>query len=333
MSSPALRPTESASVGFLHQRIVPGGAPARVRGRHMRIERSQFLQFVVAAVAVTLLALSGQSAFSQTPRTIKIIVAASPGGSTDILARLLADRIGRAQSATVVVENRTGASGVIGTEAVSRAAPDGNTLLMATNAFVINPHLREVNYDPITGFEPVCRVAASPEVIVVNSTSPYRPLSDLLNAARAKPGELTLAAFGPASSFQIAVETLKRAANVNVIVVPYPGESLAASALLGEHVTSAFATYAAVPEHWMPRHLRPLAPASRKRIELLPNVPTVAESAGYRDYEAEAWFGLLAPAKTPKEMVSQLSNWFTAAAQAPEIKAKLATLGLLPRGM
>lgn len=219
----------------------------------------------------------------------------------------------------MVVENRTGASGVIGTEAVSRAAPDGGTLLIMTNAFfLINPYLRKVNYDSVTSFEPICLLATSPEVIAVNSASPYRTLPDLLDAFRVKPGELTLAAFGPASSFQMAIETLKRTAKVNMIFVPYPGESLAVSALLGEHVTSAFATYAAVAEQLKAGKLRALAAASRARIELLPDVPTVAESAGYTDYEAEAWFALFAPAKTPKEIISQAVINFTAAVKTPE---------------
>jgi tripartite-type tricarboxylate transporter receptor subunit TctC len=300
----------------------------------MKVPRRQFLHRAGMAAAVAALAviLSGDGAWSQTTRTIKIVVPAAPGGTLDILARLLAEQIGRAQGRTMIIENRTGAAQIIGTEAVSRAAPDGNTLLITSNTFVISPHLRKVNYNPLASFEPICNVASSPIVIVVNSASRYRTLADLLNAARAKPGELTMASFGPANTLHIAVETLKRAANVNMTYIPYPGGAPAIIALLGEHVTSVIDTYPAAVEQLKASKLRALATASRTRIEPLPDVPTIAES-GYKDYEAEAWVGLVAPAKTPKETVSQLAGWFTAALQVPEFKAKLAMQGLYPVGM
>ena len=162
----------------------------------------------------------------------------SVGGGADILARLLADQISRTQNVTMVVENRPGASNTIGTEAAARAAPDGNTLLIATPEFVINPHLRKLNYDPLNGFTPVCYLARSPQLFVVNSELPYRTLDDLLDAARAKPGELTLASAGPASGTHIAFETLKYAANVKMVYVPYQGSAPAVNALLAGHVTS-----------------------------------------------------------------------------------------------
>ena len=288
---------------------------------------------VWAAVAAILFTIPGHNAWSQTTRPIKIVVPALAGGGTDLLARLLGEQIGRAQGRTMLIENRPGAGGVIGAEAVSRAAPDGNTLLIINGpSFVINPHLRKLNYDPLTSYEPICYLTSVPEVIAVNSASPYRSLADLLNAASAKPGDLTLAAPGPASIQQIAFEMLKRAAKVDMTFVPYPGGASPVNALLGEHVMSVLISYSTVSEQLKAGKLRALATVSRTRIEALPEVPTVAES-GYKGFEVENWFGLFAPAKTLKATVSQLAGWFSAALQAPEVKAKLVVQGLYPVGM
>jgi tripartite-type tricarboxylate transporter receptor subunit TctC len=302
----------------------------------MKPLRWQFLHSTVGAVAFAafsalLLTVSGPAAWSQAARTIKIVVPIPPGGAGDILARLLAEKIGRTQGLSMVIENRPGAANIIGTEAVSHASPDGNTLLLITATFVLNPHLRKLNYDPFTSFEPICYLARTPTVIFVNGASPYRTLADLMNAARAKPGELTLAATGPATPAQMAFEMLKRAANVNMTFVPYPGGATVVTAVLGEHVTSALSDYPGAAEQLKAGKLRALAVAAGTRIEALPDVPTVDE-AGYKDSENDLWFGLAAPAKTPKETVSQLAGWFVAALQAQDVKAKLAVQGFYPVG-
>jgi len=289
------------------------------------------LRSVIFTVAVTLIALSSHGAWSQTTRTIKIVVPVPPGGGEDILARLLGDQISRAHGLRIVIENRPGAGGVIGVEAVSRAVPDGNTLLMMSPGFVINPQLRKVNYDPLTSFEPICQLVSVPAILAVNSASPYRTLADLFDAARAKPGDLVHATtFG--SVFHIGIEMLKRAAKVDMILVPYPGAAPAVTALLGQHVTSVFYGYPGVVDQLKSGRLRALATASRTRIASLPDLPTVAES-GYKDYEVDFWFGVAAPAKTPNEAVSQLTGWFTAALQAPEVRAKLDVQGYYPVGL
>jgi tripartite-type tricarboxylate transporter receptor subunit TctC len=285
----------------------------------------------IAGVSATTIALSAHRAFAQTTRTIKIVVPNPPGGGADIVARLLAEQISKLQGAAIVIENRAGAGGVIATEAVSRTAPDGNTLLINFNAYLINPLLRKLNYDPLTSFEPVCYLTTSPTFIVVNDTSPYRTLRDLFDAARAKPGDLTMASVGPGSATQIAFETLKREANLDITFVPYPGVPAAVNALLGEHVTSVFSNYGDVSAQLKAGKLRPLATASRARIDVLPEIPTVAES-GYKDYGVDIWLGIFAPAKTPKATISQLASWFTDALQAPEVAAKLAAQGLYPNG-
>jgi tripartite-type tricarboxylate transporter receptor subunit TctC len=285
----------------------------------------QFLR--LATAAVILVGLSGHGGWSQATRTTKIIVPVSPGGALDTLARLLSEQIRHAQGQTMLVENRSGAGGMIAAEAVSRAAPDGNTLMMVSPDFLVTSYLRKLDYE--LRFEPVCYLVSVPNVIVVNSASSYWTLADLLSAARAKPGVLTLASVGPASSLQIAFEKLKRAANVDMIFVSYPGGAPAINALLGEHVTSVLAAYSTVAGQLSSAKVRALAVVTKTRIEPLPDVPTVAES-GYYDYHLDFWLGLVAPAKTSKEMTSQLADWFTAAVQAPEVRQKLVVQGLYP---
>jgi tripartite-type tricarboxylate transporter receptor subunit TctC len=297
----------------------------------VQLSRRGSLHLCAGAAALTVLALA-ERALSQTARTIKLIVPSAPGGVTDILARLLGDQIGRTQGATVVIDNRPGAGEMIGTETAARAAPDGNTVLFAANPFVINPHLRKVSYDPLTSFEPICQLANAPTLIVVTAASPYHSLADLLAAARATPGSLTMASIGPGSPFHLGFEKLKRMANVDMTFIPYPGNGPSVNALLGEHVTMMFGTYANVAEHLKSGKLRAIAATTPRRIDELPDLPTVAES-GFPDYAVPAWFAALAPANTPKAAVSQLATWLTAALQAPEIEQKLLIQGLYPSGL
>ena len=282
---------------------------------------------LAAALAATLASASGVGA--QSPRTIRLIVPLQPGGGTDILARVVSEQIGRTRPITMIVENRPGAGTAIGAEAVARSAPDGNTLLMATSSFVITPHFRKLGYDPVTSFAPICHLASSPLIVVVNSASPYRTLADLLNAARDKPGDLTLVSAGPGGGPHVAVEMLKRAANVRMTYVPYPGGAPAVNALLGEHVTAVLTDYPTAMAQIKAGKLRALATSLRTRDKIFPEIPTVAES-GYAEYEADLWFGALAPAKTPQSALSELANAFTATMLLPEVKTKLVPLGLFP---
>jgi tripartite-type tricarboxylate transporter receptor subunit TctC len=300
----------------------------------MKLPRRRVLHLpsVAAALAALSVILSGHGAWSQTTRTIKMVVPAPPGGAADIVARLLGEQIERARRLAVVIENRPGAGTVIGTEAVARAAPDGSTLLIVANALVTIPHLRKLSYDPLSSFEPICYLTKQPSVIAVNGTSGYRTLADLIDAARAKPGDLTLASAGPATGAHIAFEILKRAAGVDIIFVPYAGAAPPVTALLGGHVTSGLLLYPLVAGHLKTSKLRALATASPERIESLPDTPTVAES-GYKDVDADIWFGLVAPALTAKQTVSRVADWLSAAIRVPEVKAKLVAQGLYPAVM
>ena len=292
---------------------------------------SPFKYLAAVCLAVVLLAPTGDMAWSQSGRTIKLLVPAPPGASTDFVARLSADHISRTQGVTAVVENRPGANGMIGVESVARAAPDGNTVLVTANTYLLDDLLRKPSYNPVTGFEPVCFLVETPAVLVVNSASPYQSLADLLNAARAKPGELSVAAVGPGSTFQLGLLELMRKAGVNMTYVPYPGSAPAVTAALGNHVTAAISGYAVVVEQIKAGKLRALASGTAKRIEPQPELPTLDES-GFKGLEIDNWFGAVAPAKTPKETLAQLASWFTAALQAPESKTKLAAQYLYTGG-
>jgi tripartite-type tricarboxylate transporter receptor subunit TctC len=290
------------------------------------------LRFLAAACAVAmLLAPIGDTARSQSGRTIRLIVPASPGASTDMVARLSADHMSRTQGVTAVVENRPGANGMIGVDAVSRAAPDGNTLLVTSNTYLLDDLLRKPNYSPIESFDPVCYLVGTPAVLVVNSESPYRTLADLVAAARAKPGDLSLAAVGPGSTFQLGMIEFTRRAGISMTYVPYPGSAPAVTAIVGNHVTSAISGYAVVVEQIRAGKLRALAAATLQRIEPQPDLPTFDES-GFKGLVMDNFFGVVAPAKTPKDTLAQLASWFTAAIEAPESKAKLAAQYLYAGG-
>ncbi len=283
----------------------------------------------LAIVGFASLAFALPTASAQTARTIKVVISVPAGGTIDLLVRLLADQIGKANGQTVIVESRPGAGGIIAADAVAHAPPDGNTLLIMANGMIINAHLRKVNYDPVKSFEPVCDLVSSPQVLVVNGASPYRTFADFIAAARAKPGEISIASVGPHTTQHIAIERLKKLAGIDIIYVPFAGGAPAINALLGNHVTAVLQNYSESGEQIRAGTLRALATASAKRIEALPDLPTIAES-GFPDFETDVWFGLVAPAKTPDAVVAQLIDWFRAALLAPAVTSKLAVQALYP---
>jgi tripartite-type tricarboxylate transporter receptor subunit TctC len=278
-------------------------------------------------LAMALAALTAQGAWSQAAKSIKIIVPYTPGNGPDILARLLGQQVALAHGPSVVVENRPGAGAVIGTDVVARSAPDGTTLLLAAPALVINDALKRPGSTPVDHFDPVCQFAATPMILVVRGDSSYKTLNDLLSQARARPGELQMVSGGPATSLHVAIEVIKRAADVTMTYVPYGGTAPAINALMGAHVTAVMSDYPTIVSQLQSGTLRPLVTISDKRIASLPDVPTLAET-GLVKYDADIFYGLVAPAKTPPAVMAQLIDMFTAAAKTPEAKAKFEQLGL-----
>jgi tripartite-type tricarboxylate transporter receptor subunit TctC len=295
----------------------------------MQWQKRIYLAAVLAAVS--LVGAFGASAWSQTGRSIRLILPFPPGGPADAMARILAQQIGAAGGPSMVVESHPGAATEIGTEYVSRALPDGDTLGIISNSFIVLPHVRKLNYDPFTDFVPICELASFPPLIVVNSQSPYRTLADLIEAANAKPGTVTLATIGPATSSQLAFERLKQAARADITFVPFTGYTPAVQALLSNTVTSAIADLSTLQGQLQTGKLRALATTSPKRVALLPDVPTVIES-GYKDVAAEFFGGVVAPAKTPSAKISKLTGWFGTAIKDPTVRAKYEALGFFPGG-
>jgi tripartite-type tricarboxylate transporter receptor subunit TctC len=289
---------------------------------------NRLLAAILSAACVVIPTLVGSSAWAQTR---KIIVPYTPGSGPDILARLMAEEIGAQKGPSFVVENRPGGGMVIGTEVVARAEPDGNTVLLAGNAFVVNAAMKRGNYDVARSFEPVCYLAATPIVFVVQGTAPYRTLADLVAAAKDKPGSVTFASGGPATSLHIAIEVLKRATGIDVNYVPYGGTLPAINALLGGHVQAVAADYPTVVAQLQAGTVRGLATTSDKRVAALPDVPTLDET-GLAKYDSEIFYGVVAPAKTPGPALKQLSDVFLAALKAPAMQPKLAQQGLFPVG-
>ena len=276
---------------------------------------------------IVLMLTGAASAQTAAGRTIRIVVPFPPGGTADILARLLGEQIGKTGGPTILVENRPGGGTVIATEQVARAAPDGNTLLLMANSFVINASVRaSLPYDPLTSFEPVCLMVNSPQIMVVNAGSPFKTLGDFVAAAKAKPGELNYATVGPATTQHIAFEMFNRAAGIKLTYVPFGGGAPATTALVGGHVMAVLANPSEVMEQVRAGKLRAIAVASRERVATLPDTPTIIE-AGYKDFEATAWFGLVVPAKTPKDAIASHIAMFKTALHAPDVQAKLAPQG------
>ncbi len=263
-------------------------------------------------------------------KPVRIIVPFPAGGSADTLVRVVGQGLTRRWNQSVVIDNRPGGGTVIAGALAAKAPADGYTLLVIANSLTINAKLRtNLPYDALKAFDPVAMLVHSPQVIAVNSASPYKTLAELLNEAKAKPGSLTYATVGPATTQHIAGESFKRLTGTDFTYVAYTGGALAANAVLGGHVNMVLTNLSEVVGMLEAGKLRPLAVTTRERLDALPQTPTVMES-GYKDYEAVVWFALGAPAGTPPDIVQKLSEDLRATLAEPDIKQKLVGAGLYP---
>ena len=286
----------------------------------------------VAGVAAAAIAVGGQlgsqDALAQS-KTLKVIVPYTPGSGPDIISRLMGEQIARQGGPTVVVENRPGGGTNIGTEAAARAEPDGNTVLLVANGFTVNMATKRGNITLAT-FQPICNLATTPMPLVVQSSSPWKTVQELVDYAKANPGKFTFASGGPATSLHVAIEVLRLATKIETNYVPYGGSGPAINALIGGHVQAVWADYPTVVSHIKNGTLRALATTSPKRLAELPGVPTLTET-GIVKYEAEIFYGIVAPAKTPKAALDSIGTMLTNAI-TPEMKQKFAQQGLFPDG-
>jgi len=284
---------------------------------------------------LAVLALSAAAAHAEAypARPIRMIVAYPPGGGTDIVGRMVAQKLGEALGQSVVVENRGGASGNIGTEFAARAAPDGYTILMgnvAPNA--INVSLfRQLPFDPVADFVPVSLVASTPNILVVYPSTPARTVREVTALAKAKPGTLNFASAGVGSSSHLAGELFRILAGADIVHVPYKGAGPAMVDVLSGQVQLYFATMPAAMPHVKSGKLAPVAVTSAKRSHALPELPTIAES-GVPGYEASTWYGLLAPAHTPGAVITRLHEGVVKILANPALHEKLAEQGFEPVG-
>jgi tripartite-type tricarboxylate transporter receptor subunit TctC len=282
--------------------------------------------------ASTVFCVAAAMAQSFPSKPVRIVVPFTPGGTADVLARLIGQKMSDAMGQQVLVENRPGGGTVIGTEYTARAPADGHTLLVMANSFTINPAVRDkLPYDPFKDFAPVTLLVKSPQVLIVSSALEVKSLAEFVTLVRSRPGKMSLATVGPATTQHIASEMLKSALKLEMIYVPYPGGAPAAGALAGGHVDAVLANYSEVAQHIASGKARAIAVTSLERMDTLKDVPTVSES-GYPGFEAAAWFGLVVTGGSPPAAIARLNAEANKALKLPDVREKLIAVAMYPVG-
>ncbi len=288
------------------------------------------MRCLAAGILAALAAAAGHGALAQAfpARPVRIVVAFPAGGGTDIVARIIAPRLADLWGQQVLVDNRAGASGVIGTEFVARSAPDGYTLFLGTMGnLTVNQHLiPKMPVDPLRDFAPITQVVAVPFVLVANPSLAARDVQELIALARARPGQINYSSSGAGGAPHLAGELFKNMAQVNLVHVPYKGSGPSFQDLLGGQVSLTFDSLVQALPYIRSEKLRALAVLGATRSPLLPDVPTVAES-GLPGYELTNWFGLVAPAATPRDTLLKIHADVTRVLQDPAVPEKLSAMG------
>lgn len=289
--------------------------------------------FRMAAIAAAVLAAGG-TASAQSPfpsKAVHIFVPYAAGGGVDILARTLGDVVSKQWGQSVVVENRPGAGGVVASQALVAAPPDGYTLIVVASGHATNPFLYpKIPYDTFKDFTPISLLASSPNILLVRADSPYRTLADLIAAARARPGSLAFAHAGNGTSTHLAGELFKNLAKVDINAIPYKGGALAINDLLGGQIPMSFNNGPESVGQIAAGAVRVLAVTTAARAPFLPDVPSMSETVP--GYDTEVWWGLLGPAGMPLDLVTKLSSDFVAALNTETVKERLSKLGATPIG-
>jgi tripartite-type tricarboxylate transporter receptor subunit TctC len=289
--------------------------------------------FRIVASCVAALAFGAPaSAAEQTAyptKPLRFIAPFPPGGTTDVLSRVLAQKLSDALGRQVVVENRPGAGGNLGHEVAAKTAPDGYNLVMSSNAaLVTNPHLyKRLGFDPLTDFAPISVIAKAGQVLVVHPSLPVRSVKELIALAKARPGQLNFGSGGRGTPAQVCGEIFKSAAAVNIVHVAYKGGILAVTDLVGGQIELVFSDMAPAVPHVQVNRLRALAVTSEERSNALPNVPTIVE-AGVKVGNTTTWWAILAPKGTPAPIITRLNNELGQIIKLPEVQERYATLGL-----
>ncbi|HET9733791.1 MAG TPA: tripartite tricarboxylate transporter substrate binding protein [Burkholderiales bacterium] len=274
------------------------------------------------------LAVSLGAAHAQYPnRPVKLVVPFPPAGATDIVGRIVAQKLGEQMGQSVVVENKPGAGGSIGSDLVAKSAPDGYTLLMATSStHSIGPVLQKLPYDPLKDFAPITHVANVPNVLVVSPVLPVTSVKELIAYAKARPGQLNFASSGVGTIVHLNGELFKMLAGVDLVHVPYKGTALSIPDVANGSVAMLFDSLASVQPHIKSGRVRPIAVNAQKRSALLPEIPTLAE-AGMPAFDRYTWFGMFAPAGTPRDIVTRVNAEVATALKAPDLLERFAAAG------
>jgi len=282
--------------------------------------------FLLGAAPVLSLA---QSDYPNKP--IKLVVGFAPGGSTDIVGRIVAQRLSEKLGQPVVVENRAGAGGTIGADATAKAAPDGYTLTLATTSThaIAAGAYSKLPYNPVNDFTPISLVAITPYLLVVNPNVPVRNLSDFVKLAKDQGAKMNYGSAGNGTATHLSMEMLKDAAKIDIQHIPYKSNSLADAAILGGQVETVFGSMPALLQNAKAGKVRPIAVGTAARSPALPDVPTVAEQ-GYPGFEAALWLGIMGPANMPKPVVDRLHREIVAIVATPEFKAQMDNNGAEP---
>ncbi|HUF79956.1 MAG TPA: tripartite tricarboxylate transporter substrate binding protein [Burkholderiales bacterium] len=284
----------------------------------------------VLMLSLVLFGVGAECALAQKypARPIRLVVASSPGGASDILARLLAQKLGEELGEQVVVDNRGGASGVIGTSIVAGATPDGYTLLIIQPSLTINPSMvKKLPYDATRDFAPVSCVVDAVQIMTVNPSVPARSVKELIALAKSKPGELTFGSPGIGASPHMTAELFKQTAGVDMPQVIFKGSGMAFISLISGEISAAVSTALSAMPHVKSGRIRPLAVTASKRLKVLPDVPTFVES-GLPTFVTTQWFGILAPAGTPRPIVDRLYQALTRAANSPDFVERMTSQGV-----
>ncbi|MEI2415394.1 tripartite tricarboxylate transporter substrate binding protein [Orrella sp. JC864] len=284
----------------------------------------------LAALAACVLAVGTAGAAAYPERPVRLIVPYAPGGSADIAARLVADTWAKELGGSLVIENRAGAGGNIGVDAVAKSAPDGYTIGLQTVSLAINPALfAQMPYDTLEDLAPIGMVASSQHVLVVNEKVPAQDLQALIAHAKAHPRQMNYGSAGVGSTFHMSAELFKAVAGVDIVHVPYRGGGPALVDTIGGQVDMSFPVVSAAQQHVQGGKLRALAVTGPQRSAMLPDVPT-ARQAGLPDYVFETWFMVFAPAGTPQPVIDKLNGALNAALDSPALKARMAKEGFDP---
>ncbi|MFY9314810.1 MAG: tripartite tricarboxylate transporter substrate binding protein [Burkholderiales bacterium] len=260
-------------------------------------------------------------------KPVRFIVPYPPGGGTDVIARIVQPQLAEALGQTIVIENRGGAGGAVGTEAAAKAAPDGYTFLFTLSSHTINPLLYKLSYDVERDFAPVTLIVSVPQLVAANTASPLKSMRDVVTTAKEHPGKLHYASVGAGTPSHIAGELLKLKAGVDIVHVPYKGGGPAVADTLGGQVWLLFVTMPAAIGQVRAGKLRALAVTTQKRNPGAPEIPTVAEALDIPDYEVDSWYAMFAPAKTPPAIVARMQREVARVIQLPDVKQKLLEQG------